>query len=154
MKIPCSNVKSQYKYSNQGSQVVAPLASNIPGGIIVDGTTWTMSNTDQAGWPINWARDLAANDVIGVLTDTGWQVATVSTIVRGATQTVFTVVQGGAAPPAFGVLYDGQPTGVWKVTAAGLPCGPETVTDDAPVITDRGGEKLPPPVQQEELLSV
>ena len=37
MKIPCGSVYAEFKYGNQGTLVVKGLATDIPGGIIVDG---------------------------------------------------------------------------------------------------------------------
>ena len=140
MKIPCSSINSEFKFSNQGTLFVAPLDPNPPamGGGIFDGTgTWTLSNYTAAGWPIDWERDLAVGDQIAVLTDTGYQVVTIDAIVVGPEVTTFTVTQNTND----GFLVDDQITGVWKVTPAAYPC-----TEPAPLITDRGGSPLSPPV--------
>ena len=146
MKIPCSSVNSEFKFSNQGTLFVAPLTPTPPpmGGGIFDGSgTWTLSNYTVAGWPIDWERDLAVGDSIAVLTDTGYQVVTIDAIVVGPDVTTLTVTQ----TTNDGFLVDDQITGVWKVTASGLPCPPPTGAAEGQFTpVDRAGKPLPAPV--------
>ena len=140
MKIPCQSINSDLKFSNQGTLFVAPLPAPPPmGGGVFDGSgTWTLSNYSVAGWPIDWERDLAVGDQIAVLTDTGYQVVTITAIVVTEDVTTLTVTQDTTE----GILVDDQITGVWKVTAAGYPCPPPTGAAEQlapPTFVDRGG---------------
>ena len=135
MKIPCSSVNSTVKYSNQGTLFVAPLPAPPPmGGGVFDTGTWTLSNYTEAGWPIDWERDLEVGDSIAVLTDTGYQVVTIDSIVVGPDTTVLTVT----STTHEGILEDGQITGVWKVTPSELPC-PPSIDPPLDTFVDRGG---------------
>ena len=122
VKLPCSSVGAPMKYSNQGTLFVAPLPAPPPmGGGVFDGTgTWTLSNYDTSGRPIDWERDIQVGDTLMVMTPTGSQTVTVDAIAAGAETTVITVTQTAVD----GILEDGQPTGVWKVTPSELPCPP------------------------------
>ena len=106
------------------------------GGGVFDGTgTWTLSNYDTAGWPIDWERDLAVGDQIAVRTGTGYQVVTITAIdATNPDYTTLTVTQDTLE----GILVDDQITGVWKITAAEYPC-PEPPAPLVTTFTDRGG---------------
>ena len=107
-----------------------------------------MSNVDQAGWPVEWDRDIAPGDVIGVSTSTGYQSIEVTTITPGATQTVIVGTQNPVGYPGVVGFLDGdQVTGVWKITPAVLPCPPAPLP---PRDGDEQSQPLPPPVQQSD----
>lgn len=147
MKLPCGNINSEFKYSNLGALVVAPLPAPAPsGGIVINGGAWSLSNDDMAGWPVDWSR-IEVGDIIAILTATGSQHIAVTTVTVGATATAVVGTQNPPGyPPLSGFVDTGQVTAVWRVTAAAWPC-PTVVVQDA--IVEQDAEPLPPPVYQE-----
>tara|TARA_R110000764_G_scaffold114714_3_gene201814 strand:+ start:12927 stop:13295 length:369 start_codon:yes stop_codon:yes gene_type:complete len=119
MLLPTQCVDSLYKYLNQGSVVVSALPAPPPkGGGTFDGTTWTLSNYDVSGLPVNWERDVAAGDDLFALTSTGNDLGEVVSIVTGSETTVITML----FDTEIGAFEVGQITGIWKVVTAGVLC--------------------------------